>query len=75
MVSQNLNSGSPIYKHGAAAATGKSSDATIEANVAASSSGASQTVQKGSAPDEDVKDDIVDDPNVIAEVKLPENTC
>ena len=38
-------------------------------------SDASQTMQKGSAPDEDVKDDseIIDDPNVIAEVKLTEN--
>ena len=38
-------------------------------------SDASQTMQKGSAPDEDVKDDseIIDDPNVIAEVKLTKN--
>ena len=71
MVNQNLDSESSIYKHSAlAAATGKSSDATIEADVAASSSDASQ---KGSAPDEDVKDEIIDDPNVIAKVKLPEN--
>jgi len=33
----------------------------------ASSSDANQ------APDEDVKDEIIDNPNVIAEVKLPEN--
>ena len=32
-----------------------------------------QTMQKGSARDEDVKDEIINDPNVIAEVKLPVN--
>ena len=36
-------------------------------------SNASQTMQKGSVHDEDVKDEIIDDSNVIAEVKLPEN--
>lgn len=71
MVSQNLNSESPIYNHGAAAATDESPDATVEPNMAASSS-ASQTICKDLA-DEDVKDEIVDDSNVIAIVKLPEN--
>lgn len=54
MVSQNLDSESLIYKRGAAAATGESPDSSSD------------------TPGEDLKDnsEIVDDPNVVAEVKL-----
>jgi hypothetical protein len=72
LVSCNLDSESPVYKHGAA--EDKSPDARIEADLdtVASSLDASQTAQKCSAPDEDVNDEIVDDPNLISEVKLPD---
>jgi hypothetical protein len=56
LVSRDLDSESPIYKHGAAAATGIS-DSSINSPD----------------HDEDIKDEIVDHPNVIAEVKLPGN--
>jgi hypothetical protein len=70
---------SSIYKYGAEAAAtsrGKSPDARamVEGDMLASSSNASQMKKpEGSPPDEDVKDEIIDDHNVIAEVKLPEN--
>ena len=69
MVSCNLDSESLIYKSDTATATGNSPDATVDADTGMI---ASQTVRKCSEPDEDVKDEIVDDPNVISDVKLPE---
>ena len=58
MVSQNLDSEFLTYKHGAATATGESPDSCSDTP----------------GPGEDVKDEIVDDPNVIAEVKLLGNS-
>jgi hypothetical protein len=36
---------------------------------------ASQTIQGESRPDEDINEEIVDDPNVLAEVALPSRIC
>jgi hypothetical protein len=55
------------YKETPATATNEASHATINAGA---SSDADQITQEVSAPDEDISEEIVNDPNVIAEVKL-----
>jgi hypothetical protein len=59
----------------AAARTDFSNRGMLNGTCLTAVSDASQTTRKRTVlPDEDVKDEIIDDPNVIAEVKLPENS-
>src|ERR1700677_4611278 len=44
-------------------------------DTAAQDDNASQTILEESKPDEDVGEEIVDDPNVLAEVTLPSRIC
>jgi hypothetical protein len=66
----NLDSEYPFYKRVTAAATDDSPDAAIDADMAISDT--NQTARKCSTPDEDVNDEIVDDLDVISDVKLPD---